>query len=66
MLITLIHDLCETVPPLTIGVSEDRVEEVTSAMAMEGWHVLSKIYGPASPVVESQLVALLEMSTLAS
>jgi hypothetical protein len=64
MLITLTRDLCETRPPLTIGVSDDRSDDVISAMAMEGWHVLSKIYAPPVPVVDSLQVALLEVSTL--
>jgi hypothetical protein len=63
MLITLIQNLSETVPPLTIDVSEDRAEDVISAMAMEGWRVLSKIYGPAAPALDSLQIALFEEST---
>ena len=64
MLITLTRDPFETRPPLTIGVSDDRSEDVIGAMTMEGWHVLSKVYGPPLPVVDSLQVALLEVSTL--
>ena len=64
MLITLIQSDSLTGSPLMIDVSEDRAEAVISAMATGGWHVLSKLYGPVSPVVDSLQVALLEVSAL--
>lgn len=62
MLITFVRELFKT----TIGVSEDWAEEVSSALAMKGWHPVSKIYAPASSVVDSLQVALLDVSTLPS
>jgi hypothetical protein len=64
MLITLIQNDSLTGSPLTIDVSADRAEAVISAMATDGWRVLSKLYGPVSPVVDSLQVALLEVSAL--
>jgi hypothetical protein len=64
MLITLVQDQFETGPPLTVFVPEDRADDLIGVMAMEGWHVLSKIYEPVAPVNDFLQVALLEVSTL--
>ncbi len=64
MLITLVQDQFRQGPPLTIFVPEDRADDVISGMATEGWHVLSKIYEPAAPVVDSLQVALLQVSEM--
>jgi hypothetical protein len=64
MLITLVQKDSFAGSPLTIDVPEDRVEAVIRAMTTDGWHLLSKHYGPASPVVDCLQVALLEVSAL--
>jgi len=56
MLITLVQAQPGTGARLTIGVSEDRADGVISAMATDGWRVLSKYYGrvsPLAPVVDA-------------
>jgi hypothetical protein len=63
MLITLIRPQSRTGSPLTIAVSEDRADGVISAMATDGWHVLSKHDSPVSPFVDCLQVALLQVST---
>ena len=63
MIITLIQNDPLTAP-LTISVSQDGAEAVIGAMAMDGWHVLTKHYGPAAPIVDCLQVALLEVSGL--
>jgi hypothetical protein len=63
MIITFIQHDSRTLP-LTIGVSQEQADTVTRAMSTDGWHVLSKDYGPVSPVVDCLQVALLEVNGL--
>jgi hypothetical protein len=63
MLITLIKNNTRGVP-LKICVSEVGADAVISAMATDGWSVLSKCYGPSQPMVDCVQVALLDVSAL--
>ena len=64
MLVTLIQDRPRTGAALTIDVCLDQAEAVICAMATNGWLVVSKQYGPTSPVVDCVQIALLEVSTM--
>jgi hypothetical protein len=64
MLITLIRPQSSTGAQLTIGgVSGQRAAGVISAMATDGWQLLSTHEGPVLPGVEGLQVALLHVST---
>lgn len=64
MLITLTRGPLDAGEPLTIGVSEDRMDDVVQAMSRDGWHVVNKVYWPSLQVVDSLQIALLEVSAL--
>jgi hypothetical protein len=64
MLITLIRPESSTGAQLTIGgVSGQRAAGVISAMATDGWQLLSTHDGPVLPGVEGLQFALLHVST---